>query len=283
MNRLNLVQHRSMTPQLVSVISGKGGVGKSVIAYNLAERLVTAGARVLLVDTDFTTGNLHLLANCACDAGIGAYLSGQLGLRETVMELQPRFALLPSPVTLSSEDMINTKSVGSAMKRLRADAAEYDFVIIDNSSGVHETTDIVAHASDINLIVIVPEITSIADGYGLYKHLLQVNKNIRCRLLINRIADDNEIKFISLKFSAVTERFLARPITCIGIIPEDDTIRKAVAGQATIASVSPLAPSITALTRLANELLQGRGGIPQLIINRENTINNQPARADIRG
>ena len=66
---------------MISILSGKGGVGKTVIAFNLAERLSTAGLRVLLVDCDFACGNSHILANVRPEYGLGNYLAGQLSLK----------------------------------------------------------------------------------------------------------------------------------------------------------------------------------------------------------
>jgi len=86
MTRLHFVAPASAVPQggprLVSVLSGKGGVGKSILAFNLAERLAALGLRVLAVDGDVYGGNLHILANRACAVGIGEFIDRRLSLAE---------------------------------------------------------------------------------------------------------------------------------------------------------------------------------------------------------
>jgi len=273
----------SHSPRIVSVISGKGGVGKSVIAYNLAERLVALGLRVLLIDTDFSSGNLHILANCICDVGIKQYITGELSLQKAITKLAPNFDLLAAPPTGTNTELFNISTIIKSMKQLRRETAQYDFVIIDHSSGISQTASIIAVASDLNLLVIIPEITSIADGYGLYKHLLSLNPKVACRLLINRIADNNEIKFVSLKLSAVTEQFLAHPLISIGAIPDDDAVRRGVAGQTTLAAIDAASPALKALTKLAEKLKRGAGKNFQAALNIEKSINNEPAVADIKG
>ena len=89
MNRLHLVRNSGVpnpvgTARLISVLSGKGGVGKTMLALNLAERICCLGYRVLLVDADFTAGNIHVLANVQCQVGVEGFVSGKLTLREAI-------------------------------------------------------------------------------------------------------------------------------------------------------------------------------------------------------
>ena len=92
--------------RLVSMLSGKGGVGKSVLAFNLAERLTAAGKRVLLIDLDVDCGNLHILANQACRYGVSQLVAEELTLAEAVTPVNDKLDLLaatghgwPRPMT----------------------------------------------------------------------------------------------------------------------------------------------------------------------------------------
>ncbi len=90
MNRLNDIRNGHSAPEvgksvLISILSGKGGVGKSVVAFNLAENLASGGAKVLLVDADLGTGNIHVLANLNSEYGIREFADGRLSLAEAVL------------------------------------------------------------------------------------------------------------------------------------------------------------------------------------------------------
>ena len=102
MDKISLVRSepeysRGERTAFVSILSGKGGVGKSVIAYNLAELTAQAGRRVLLIDTDRTGGNLHILANSSVEKGLAEFLSAALTLRDAVTPLSDNLDLLASP------------------------------------------------------------------------------------------------------------------------------------------------------------------------------------------
>ena len=259
MNRLNLFKREAeFAPsaiRVISVLSGKGGVGKSLIAYNLAERMAARGLKVLMVDADFRCGNLHILANVHCDYGLRQFVDGVLSLAEAVTSINERLDILP---TSWNENVLETSNVmGTAqwMNKLREQSLDYDYVVIDHSSGVSDQIAVMAHACDLNLLVLVPEITSIADCYGLYKYLISANANINCRLLLNRLERPEEVEYIRKKFNALSERFLSRKPGYAGYLPESDDFRRAVAAQQPLAEVSPESLVLQALNKLGRELV----------------------------
>ena len=237
--------------RIISVISGKGGVGKSVLTMNLAERLAARGARVLTVDADLTGANQHILANVMCDFGLAEYTAGSLSLREAVTPAGDRLDLLASASVAPAFDPADSLAAARFVERLRTDTAAYDYVMIDHSSGVSKAATVLAHASDLNIMVLVPELTSIADCFGLYKHLLTVNQSLECGLLINRAESIGEADFIHKKYGAMTERFVGRAPSYLGYLLEDSLFRKAVAGQLSVAQLSPEATTVGLLDNLA--------------------------------
>lgn len=269
----------SPSPRMVSILSGKGGVGKSVIAFNLASALSAHGTRVLLVDADFGCGNLHLLANVAAEFGIGEYASQQLTLAEARLALAPNLDLLAGTWHESLGEDRTARFTATLVQRLRDDAADYDFIIVDHSSGRSNQVAMMAHASDLVLIVAIPELTSLSDAYGLYKHLNSLGATVECGLLVNRVQSDDEALFIADKFAALTGRFLNRPVSVVGAIPEEEIIRKSIAAQRSIFAINDKALASQAVSRLATDLCQG------LSVNDRdlNSIKKDSATADTRG
>ena len=265
---------------MVSILSGKGGVGKSVIAFNLAERAAVAGRKTLLVDADLCCGNLHILANVDPDNGLDAFALEQKNLTETVCHYGENLDILARSDSGPLPALQDVTEVAKFASQLRRQAGGYDLVIIDQGSGISNTATLLASAADSNLIVMLPELTSISDSFGLCKFLYQANQEIECQILINRVESDQEANYLWTRFAAMSERFLGRVPSLAGSLPEDKVVRKAVATQQTIAEVSPESNVVQTLTGIV-EALTGQhpaGGSRISIYD----INSTTAPADIR-
>jgi len=266
---------------LVSVLSGKGGVGKSVVAFNLAEALASDGARVLLVDADFGTGNIHILANLDSEYGIGEFADGRLSLVEAVRPFAPNLDILTSAVTGPSGDLGTVSNAVQIARQLRRQATTYDLVILDHGSGISDPATVMASASDLNLLLLIPELTSIADCYGLFKYLKKSNSAIKCALLLNRVRTEEESEYVRTKFSAVAERFLGEVPSFLGALSEDDIIRQSIASQQPAVAVDPDSRIVkdlgTIARKLAGQYLRTR------TVGNNQKININAAAADTRG
>ncbi|MBD3257178.1 AAA family ATPase [candidate division GN15 bacterium] len=284
--RLDLVgkEPEDRQPTMVSVLSGKGGVGKSVLALNLAERTSAMGHRTLLVDADLTSGNLHIMANLGSNDGMRRLIEGREQVVELVRPLATNLDLLTSSSGQPLEAFEDVKAVARLAARLRQQVADdetgYDVVLIDHGSGVSKAATVLASASDFSLLVLIPELTSISDCYGLYKHLTQTYDRIDCRLLLNRIESEEESDYVRTKFATVASRFLGRSPAFAGSIPEDVVVRQALARQQPIAQQAPESTVVQSLTSIARGLFNGSRR-PRRTVSLKR-INNNPAPADIR-
>lgn len=280
-----MTDHRdhSHGPQLVSLLSGKGGVGKSILAFNLAERLVAVGQRVLLIDTDFACGNVHIMANANCERGLGHFLANDCSLAEAVTPTECGVDILASTWSTPPSIESDVRAIAGLVESIRREASNYDFVLFDHGSGVSEASIVIAHGSDLNLIVMVPELTSIADAYGLYRRLIETNANIDCRLLINRVESDEEAFGLIDKFKAMTEQFLSMKPSFFGHLAETELFRSALAAQQPAASIAAQSPAVQALTSLARKITGEFE--PAFSISSDqspNTVNSIKATADIK-
>lgn len=245
----------SETP-LVSIMSGKGGVGKSVIAFNLAECLAERNCRTLLVDADQGRGNLHILANKASEYGLAEFASGQLSLDEAKLTIGSGFDLLVATNSEFIEDDEVGQRAARMISELRRQAVDYDIVIIDHPSGTNQATTVISHASNLNLLVLVPELTSIADAYGLYKELITAHRRIDCRLIANWVEDEDEAEYLQDKFCSLARRFLDQSPRFLGWLPLDPDIRKALAAQVPLRRANASCPALRALDDIAARLVQ---------------------------
>ncbi|MDH4155877.1 MAG: AAA family ATPase [candidate division Zixibacteria bacterium] len=271
-------------PRVISFLSGKGGVGKSVLSFNAATILAAAGDRkVLLVDADFTAGNLHILANRAPEHGIGHFMGGCMSLGEAVTKADDNLDFLASTWNGPAVDQADVTGSATTMNRLREQGAKYDFILVDHGSGISSAAIVMAHGSDINVLVLVPELTSISNCYGLFKTLVETNSNIDCRLLLNRAMMVEEAEYIHNKFLALTEKFLGQAPPFIGYLFDDDIYRRSIASQRPVLEIDPNSQAVQGLRDLCAKLTGDQNGpAGRIDITTQREINNHKAMADIR-
>lgn len=285
MNRLGNILNKSQISastgvRVVSILSGKGGVGKSVVAFNLAERAAAAGLKTILVDADIYCGNLHILANIIPSGGLDAFVKEQKSLSEAITRYNENLDILARSETGPLEQLASAMDVARCVDRLRQAASAYDLVIIDHSSGISDTATVFANASDMNLLLLVPELTSISDCYGLCKYLYQANQSVDCRLLINRVESDDEADHIWTKFAAMAEQFLGRVPSLAGTLPEDKAVRQSIASQRPIIEISPKSLVAQALAGIVRNLMAELS--PTTVSNSTLEINSVTATAEVR-
>jgi len=281
-------------PLVISVLSGKGGVGKSVIVFNLAERIAACGYRALAVDTDSLGGNLHLLANVAVQRGLDQYIRQELTLGQAITTLKPNLGLLARAGSDPIDSLVASSGPNHLVNRLRTDGASFDIIIIDHGSGISTTAAGIAHASDVCLLVVVPELTSIADGYGLYKYLKNQNQELDCRLLINRAQSSGDAEYLMERFGAMASQFLGSAPIFLGWLSEHPVVAASVSQQRPISQVDQKSVICQQVRGLADKLMDecrhirpldgGVGLAPSgghLAPN--SAINNSAATADIKG
>ncbi|MDZ4724408.1 MAG: AAA family ATPase [candidate division Zixibacteria bacterium] len=267
---------------IISVLSGKGGVGKSVVSLNLAERLASSGSRVLLVDANFFCGNLHILANCSLSSGVQNVMLGSADLQFCVWPLSESLALLGSSPTTPREE-ITSHDVVRLLNILRKDSESlYDFVIVDHGSGVSDTATLMAHGSDLNILVLIPELTSIADAYGLFKFLTESKPKLNSWMLINRVVSADEAEHIRERFDALTERFLGKSVGYLGYLSDDLSVKKGIGAQKTISQIEGSNLILSELTHIAARLsaICGKAAISQWP--ESERINKSSATAEIK-
>jgi flagellar biosynthesis protein FlhG len=264
-------------PKIYAIASGKGGVGKSVIAFNLAHNLAEK-YRVLLIDGDFQMGNLHLLANAAPDYGWQSVCLGRMELSEAVKPIKENLDLLASTGGRSDELLPDLKSLASCLASLRNRTAKYDFIIIDTASGILPHTNLILNAIDEVILVTTPELTSISDCYAFYKILISNNKNLIASLLVNREQRQEEVEYIYQKFVTITDQFLNHSPAFLGYLGEDSVLVESVAHQQGLLDFAPNSPITNQFAVLAEKTSGIRS---RSKINLE-TINFTPAGADIK-
>ncbi len=236
------------------VASGKGGVGKSNFAANLAVSLGELGARVLLVDADFAQANLDLLLGLHPRYDVQHLLNGEKSPEEIVVNGPRNVRLVPAASgapELADLDDLRREIVVRAISQLEADA---DLVIIDASSGVGRSVTSLCLSADDVVIVTTPEMTAFSDAYSLIKLLQQQGVQRAPHLLINMAGTPEEAEETAHRIRLVARRFLRLEVDSWGTVPFDPSIGRAVRRQEPVVSAFPHSPASLAYRALAARL-----------------------------
>jgi len=239
----------------IVVTSGKGGVGKSNLAANLAVALGQRGARVLLLDGDLAQANLDLLLGVHPRWDLQHVLSGQKTLDEIVVNGPANVRLVPAASgapELADLDDYRRELLVRSLGTLDSGA---DVVLIDTASGVsRQTTEFCRIAHDV-LVVTTPEMPAFSDAYALVKLLQQQGGLARApKLVVNMATGAEDAEDTSHRIRLVARRFLQLELECLGVVPYDPHVPRAVRQQEPVLTAFPKSPAAAAYRALAAQL-----------------------------
>ncbi len=243
-------------PKVISVTSGKGGVGKTNVVANLAVALSSFGQRVLVLDADLALGNIDVLFGIVPKYSLTHVLNGEKTLPEIMVEGPRGIKILPT--SSGTEDLTHLTpdqklTLLSALDQLEQDV---DIFLIDTGAGISANVLFFSTAAQEIIIVAAPEPTSLTDAYAVMKVLSKQHGEKRFRLLVNMVKNEGEAKEVYRKLCLVSEQFLDISIDYIGSIPNDDYVKMAVCQQKAVVDIYPKAKSSVEFTRLAKNVMQ---------------------------
>lgn len=232
---------------VITVCSGKGGVGKSVVSANLALSLMHQGS-VVLWDADAQFPNQHIMFGVEPAGRVHDVYRGLLTLDKALHRVQPSLWLLAGKTGTDTE-AINAQSVMDVFKDVQRTRAE--FVVIDAAAGSGNDTLQACTLSDIVLIVITDEPTSVIDAYGLMKILKRYMPLDRIHLVVNNAVDADDADDVAQKLNAALKKFLNTEIPFLGFVPYDRAVRTSIIDQKPLLLHNAESDAAVALKKLA--------------------------------
>ncbi|HTO92580.1 MAG TPA: MinD/ParA family protein [Candidatus Sulfotelmatobacter sp.] len=236
------------------ITSGKGGVGKSTLAANLAVALGQRGARVLLVDADFSQANLDLLLGVHPRWDLQHVLSGEKTLEDIVTPGPAGVRLVPAASgvpELADLDDYRLECLWRGMSQLEHEA---DVVLIDTASGVSRPVTWLCRAAREVLVVTTPEMPAFSDAYGLIKLLHQQGLTRPPHLVVNHTDSPEESEETAQRIRLVARRFLQLDLDLWGGVPYDPAVSRAVRQQEPVLTAFPNSPAAQAIRALSHQL-----------------------------
>ena len=238
----------------LAVTSGKGGVGKSNLAANLAVALGARGARVLLLDADVSQASLDLLLGLHPRYDLSHFFAGDRSLDEILVPGPPGVTLVPAASGAPDLAQLDDWRREMLLRAIGQIDREVDLVIVDTASGVAEQVTSFCRAVDDVLVLTSPEMPAFSDAYGLIKLLHAGGLTRAPRLVVTMNSTPEEAEETAHRIRVVARRFLRLELDAWGAVPLDSAVPRAVRLQEPVVTLFPQSPAAAAYRALAARL-----------------------------
>jgi flagellar biosynthesis protein FlhG len=215
----------------ISVTSGKGGVGKTMILANLALALSQRGKRVLIFDGDLGLANVDIVFGVKPQGHILEVLRGEKELREIITPVDENISLIPGGSGVVELNRMNAFERRAILESVSQLEYQYDYLLIDTAPGIADNVLYLNAAAQMTAVVINPDPASLADAYALIKVMNKEFKENRFSVIVNQVKDEMEGLSLFNRFNEVVNRFLYVGLDYLGSVPTDLTVKKATLTQ----------------------------------------------------
>jgi flagellar biosynthesis protein FlhG len=238
--------------RVICVTGGKGGIGKTTVAVNLALIFARQKKNVLLFDADLGLANVDIRLGLSPKKHLHDFLSGSCGLDEICMTGPHGLKIVPSASGIPRMAELNSMESAAIIHAFSNLTAQIDIMIIDMAPGISSQVIDFTHASQDILVVICNDPASLMDSYAIIKILHQKYARDRFGVVVNKVLDLQEGYDVFCKFQDVTAKFINVGMHYIGHIPQDDYISIASREGVAVVEKYPQAPATTAFQDLSN-------------------------------
>jgi len=248
---------------VLAITSGKGGVGKTNIAANLAVCLAAANRRVLLLDADLSLGNLDLVLDIHSKYNISHVISGRKSMEEIVQAGPKGLRVVCGASGLDRLADISEGEQHRLMEHLCQLQQETDTILIDTAAGISRSVVGFCLAADRVLVVTTPEATAMADSYGMIKVLVRKGYGGPISLVVNMARSAAEGKQTYQRMAHVAQRFLQTNVYYAGTLLKDERLCAAVRSRTPVVLAYPKSEISTSLAAIAARVAgtRPRGGV----------------------
>lgn len=244
--------------RIITVSSGKGGVGKSNFTVNFALALQAKGYKVLIFDADIGMANINVLLGATPKYSLYHLLKKERTIEEVIYTGTNGLQFIAGGSGFNDLVNLSESDLDRFINEVSKLNGEVDFIIFDTGAGLSkETLKFILSAQE-TILVTTPEPTAMTDVYALIKMVSSLGLNIKFRLVINRVTHRNEGKHTADKLSLAAKRFLSIDVPTLGYIEDDVNVTKAVKKQIPFTIAYPHCAASKSIQQLTERFLVER-------------------------
>ncbi len=244
--------------RIITITSGKGGVGKTSVTVNLAIALSRLGLRIAILDVDFGLANVDLLFGITPKHTLLDLIRDEKSIFEVMTDGPNNIKFLSGGSGVEELTRLDRKKLHKFISNIALLDKLYDIILIDTGAGLSRNVMSFIMAADEIILVTTPEPTAITDAYALVKMVSRRDRKKIIRILVNKAETAREAEDIANRLLVVSEKFLSLKLNKLGYILYDDNIVKAVKLQKPFCLSNPKSQAARSMFALADALVENR-------------------------
>jgi len=225
-------------PLILSITSGKGGVGKTFTTINLAATLSKTKNKVLVVDCDLGLANIDIMLGINPQNTLQDVLFGHQKVRDILVSTAGGFDLIPSSSGVRDMAQLLFEKI-ELVKSMILEFTDYDIILLDTGAGISEVVLQFNLLASRNLVIINRELTCLTDAYSMIKVMFQVFGRSDFGIIVNTVADEKEALGIFTHINSISKRFLGFDLQYVGYILNDNLAAQSILAQKIAVLISP--------------------------------------------
>jgi len=249
-----------MTARVTAVTSGKGGVGKTFMAANLAAALTRRGENVLVLDADLGLANLDVVLNLYPKITLHDVFTGKAELSEAILPAPGGFSVLLAGSGLVEYSRLTPEVRDQLLSVIQKVAPRFDRILLDTGAGISDVVLYAVSLADEVMVVATPEPTSLTDAYATIKVLATQQHRKIIKLVVNQVSRLGEGRIIRGQLQQVVDRYVSNgtdtplKLELLGEVPTDPAVREAVQRRLLLLETIPGCPAAKGVMGVAEKL-----------------------------
>lgn len=248
------INNKPRQAKVIAITSGKGGVGKSNLAANLAIVLSRQGKRVVLFDADLGLANLDVILGITPKYNLTHVVNGEKSISDVLIEGPEGVKVIAGGSGVHELAQLSLEQIDKLTKNLSTLEETMDVILVDTGAGLAKSVlNFVLAANEI-IVVTMPEPTAIADAYGVIKSIFHYSDEAKVNLIINRANNQKEGERVAERINRVCNQFIGKHLNYLGYILDDSKVSQSVRKQQPFILAYPNCQASQCLQRLTQKM-----------------------------
>lgn len=242
--------------RIVTVTSGKGGVGKSNFTLNFALTLQSLGYKSLIFDADIGLANIDVLMGINSKYSLYHLLKREKTIKEIIQNGYGGLSFIAGGSGFNDLIRLSDEDLNHFVWQIEQLNGHFDFIFFDTGAGLSKETLKFIIAAQETIVITTPEPTAITDAYAIIKMIHSMGHEVQFKLVVNKISNIKEGLSTAQKIQMVAQRFLGLDIEAIGHVPDDSHVSQAVKRQVPFTSAYPQSAATKGMNQLVARYLE---------------------------
>lgn len=245
---------------IITVASGKGGVGKSNFSVNLALALQDLGKKPIILDADFGLANVEIILGEHPKCNMSHLIKGECQMTDLITKSKYGISFISGGSGIRDMNFLPSYQIAEISRKLSQLSSYTDILIIDTGAGINDIVVKFCNLADSVYVIVTPEPTSITDSYALIKTLVgNFGLKSDIKVMINKSDSQKEAHDVFYKLSYACKNFLEYHVHYAGYVPYDEQLFRAIKEQVPIFKHNRRSKSSIAYYQIAKAYLTQLG------------------------